>query len=357
MKKPRPLFRTALGICLITSSAANLWCGPFSYSGYRIEDLFAKSDVVVLGSVEKTQVLRERSIRGPVGMQSMSAVVRVEKKYQGNCENDILVQFEVQVPVPTGASGLSLYKGDRALLFLKANEDGTYRFADAPWGKLNAEGISLGADTSGVDALELDLNQSLKMGNVGQSNALRLLQAFSRISSSTESTLNRLTKQPDANVAAEAFSILIATGNPNYFESVLPFLRGNVNSIKGDELWILGGRIHEFGLKADPQIIAAISNVPIFSIQYVALDVLGQIKSPATAEVVLHHLDDPDPNLQYKSLSVFSKIVDRGEARGPEYSPSKPDFDKDPAYYTGLWKVWWEKQGKANFSPGNLDDQ
>lgn len=354
MKRLKRFLLAAFAVCTMIGVAPNLMCAPFSYWGYRIDDLFAKSDVVVLGSAEKTQILRERAGRGPMGIQSVSAMVHVEKIYKGTCDSNVQVQFEVQVPVPTNVPGPSLYKGDHALLFLKANEDGTYRFADASWGKLNAEGISLGGDTSGVDGLELDLNQSLNMGKgkMGQSNALRILQAFSRISPSTESTLNLLTSQSDPNVAARAFSILISTGEPKYFESVLPFLRNHANSIGGDELWILGGRIHEFGLKADPQTIAAISNVPIFSIQYVALDVLGQIKSPTTAEVVLHHLDDSNPALQFKSLSVLKRIVDDGgEIGSPKYSPSKADFDKDPSYYTGLWKEWWQKEGRARFSP------
>ncbi|HEY2468939.1 MAG TPA: hypothetical protein VGI45_14025 [Terracidiphilus sp.] len=351
MKPLKRVLLAAVATCAMIGLPPDLMCTPFSYSGYRIDDLFTKADLVVIGSAEKTRVLREWTIRGAVGMQSVSTLVRVERVYKGTCDGYVQVQFEVQSPVSTGNPGPSLYKGEHSLLFLKSSEDGHYRFADASWGKLDAQGILAGPSSSGVAGLESDLNQSLGIGSPGQTSALKILEAFSHISSTTESTLNELASQTDPDVAARAYSILIATGKPKYIDNVLPFLRSHGNGLGGDELWILGGRIHEFGLKADPQTIAAISNVPIFSIQYVALDVLGQIKSPTTAEAVLHHLDDSNPALQFKSLSVFKRIVDDGgEIGGPEYRPSKTDFDKDPSYYTGLWKTWWRAEGEAKFT-------
>jgi hypothetical protein len=287
-------------------------------------------------------------------MENVSTLVRVEKIYKGSCDQTVDVRFDVPAPVSSGNPGPALYQGERSLLFLKAGQNATYYFADRFLGKLSADGISLSTGGSGPDALELDLNRTLSGGDAGNANAFRLLMGYTAISLRTESNLSRLAAQSDPDTAAQAFSILLASGQPRYFADALQFLCANGNRVKPLELLTLSGRIREFGIHADPSTIVGFSELPFSAIQYAALDVLMEMKSPATAEAVVRHLDDPDPEIQFQSLYVLRAIVDKpGERRGLEYSPSKPEFDKDPKYYTGLWKVWWEKEGEAKFPRGN----
>ena len=361
MKSLRMTFTTVVGACLIAGMAANLSCQPRSMYGYDIQKLFAESDLVIIGTAEKTETLREWSAPAPrgvpsesMGMETVSTLVRVEKTYKGSCDEIVDVRFDVSVSASSANPGPALYQGERSLLFLKASRNETYYFADRLWGKLSVDGISLTASGSGPDALEHDLNRTLSGGDAGNANAFRLLMGYKEVSLSTESTLSRLAAQSDPDTAMQAFSIMLASGQPRYFADALQFLRASGNCVKPLELLTLSGRIREFGIHADPLTIVGFSDLPFFAIQYAALDVLMEMKSPMTAEAVVRHFDDPDPEIQYQSLYVLREIVDKpGQRRGPEYSPSKPEFDKDPKHYTGLWKTLLEKEGETEFPRRN----
>jgi hypothetical protein len=353
------LLKVTLSACLAAISATSLRCelGTWEWDS-DIHDLFAKSDLVVLGSSEKPQVLREweEPEHGPssqrsVAMESLSSSVHVEKVYKGKSASSIEIQFDIGVLPSTPNPGPALFRGERALLFLQRGEEGAYRFVQSPGGRLNAQGLSFAGSSIGQDGLEQDLNRSLSGGKVGRESALDILLEYRGLSNNTELTLRRLGTDSDSNTAAKALSILMTTGRPEYFETLSHFLSANGGNVAGREQLMLSGRLREFGNHANPLTISAISGLPLTAIQSAALDVLSEMRSPATVEAVVRLLDDPNPEVQYQSLYVLMKILDEpGKKRGPEYSPTPAEFAGNRAYYTGLWKQWWVADGKARFS-------
>ena len=97
--------------------------------------------------------------------------------------------------------------------------------------------------------------------------------------------------------------------------------------------------------------IADLSDFPNRAIQMAALDALDALRSPATVERVLRHLDDPDPVIQWKTVYVLERVTDpHGQNTGGDYSPTVSDFQQNPEHFTRIWKDWWSNTGRAQYA-------
>lgn len=338
-------------------------CEPRPVRGSQdIRTLFAESQLVVLGKVTDVRLLSgwQKPEEGSspsviVHMQTASALVRVENVYKGGSVETIEVQFDNQTAPRSVSLGSNLIEGERVLLFLQAGQKGAYRFADRFWGKFVADEIVAEHAGDGPAALERDLVGALHRSGCGPdpSNAMDIFLGYRSVSPESENQLEECASRGDTQSAAKAIAILMADSPSKFFPICLRFLRANGAKVSGELNFLLSGRIREFGPRADPLVVADLSNLPNLSVQIAALDALAEIKSSATVETVVRHLDDSDPRVQFKAFYALGYIVNKtNERKSEEYSPSESDFDKRPEYYTHLWKRWWAEEGESRYGTG-----
>jgi HEAT repeat protein len=68
----------------------------------------------------------------------------------------------------------------------------------------------------------------------------------------------------------------------------------------------------------------------------------GLLRSTKAAAALIRRLDDPNGYIRY--LAVIS-LAETFEKNG-EYAPNMDLFDRNPAFYIGLWKTWWTTDGQ-----------
>jgi hypothetical protein len=307
-----------------------------------VQPVFDKADLVCSCRVELVEIVTRDSTNtdGNPG-KLVRATASILDVYKSVLQPSGPIVFEY--PKDPMSENPGVKAGDVVLLFLGGLTSGVYELADPYIGLTTFSELSQVPGGLGLEKLQSALAASVRQGNRGdQISAMRLLEGFSRLDSSTLVAASALSSSADPEIAFTALAVLLKTRTP---DSVAKFRR-YVEAYKENQPPIgLVSAAGELSLVTDPEALADIERLSgsrFLSIQIAAMDAIRHIASAKSAPVLIRRLDDPNRTVRYSAMITLAEIF--GE-RGGELTPDMELFDKKPQYYTNLWKEWWAKEG------------
>lgn len=321
-----------------------------------VAPVFEKADLVCNCVVRSLRVLSQRELGVTpkiVVRQRVVASVEVNDDYKSitPAARQIFVGFEREIPA-TRASMPSLESGERAVMFLSSTGPSHYTFADPFLGAVPFHSLPLTAGGQGLEKLEQALRAVLLLTDRDdQIQALELLGGFDQATPGTSSALLSLTHSPDPVVVLSAFVVLLKiSGTPDIDQAdLLANLKIYLDSYPlGTEPTQLTNIGSELGhIQSDKALagLEALSDCRYVPIRFGALSAIRNVRSPNSASVLIRHLDDKDGNVRYVAVIALAEIFQKYG----DYAPGMGLFDKNPDFYTRLWKDWWVQEGRAQF--------
>jgi hypothetical protein len=339
-------------ICVIS---ARLHAGVAILAGSEpIRQMFKEASLVCRCSVLSVKILRKEKIPGDLHgntINVMSALLREEMVYktdQKDFQNITLVYEEE----PFSDMGLQGGESDR-LFFLKGK--GTeYAFVAPREAFRMPPRPTIESTSTGLEQLETDLVAGLETGDRNiLLNTLRLLQALDGLSPASISVLKHLLANSDTELALAVHAVLIKTGDP---EEVVQFAAFEEKSINVDfvrsisigssiRLMSIGSSLNRTRSETALPALAKLADSPTEVIRLGALDAIRLIKNTKSIPVLIKHLDDSNQFARYVSAISLSEITKKNNM------PFMGDFEKDESKYLGVWKTWWEQEGRALYDP------
>ena len=331
-------------IILGLSAAARADIGP-TPGTQRVQPIFAQSDVVCNCSITSVAVAEEREVRRndrPLAWRRMIAKARVEDLYKGTVAEGSTILIEYEDEKPTTRALPVVLAGSRGLLFLKIGPSLSYTFSDAFIGVTWFTSFPFQQGSSGLVKLEAALANVLGASNHTDTiAALRILQGFDQLGSSTLDKVEPLSNSNDPAVALGAIAVLLKTKSAMSVDQLRGYLSRYNDTAEPVALVSIGS---ELGQIDDERALASIESLAdsrYLTIRLGAMHALRRMKSEASATVLVHKLDDPDSIIQYIAVMTLAEIF----KKQGEYAPSLRSFDQKPLDYVNLWKAWaLEKQ-------------
>ena len=343
---------TASTILLVALILSVPVCADIVVDTLDIKTAFDKSDLICNCSVGPIVVVEERLIPSPPGpplkRRLMRASVEVEDAYKvsGPAEQSVVIEYYQDLP-STSASQPGLFQGETALLFLRATSSAHYAFSDPFFGATAFNTLPKETGEPGLSKLESALAAATTQPNRSDRiSALRILQGFVNLRQDTISTMRCLLASDDSEIAIMALAVFLKTKTPESVEELKTYL--DLNKEKPEPVG-LGTLATELGQIRDERAIGtieALSSSQYVSIRYGALQALRGTKDPRSIPTLVKRLDDPDSTNQYLAVIALAEILGN---YGGDLAPSMYLFDKKPQYYIGLWKRWWDEEGKARY--------
>jgi hypothetical protein len=251
-------------------------------------------------------------------------------------------------------SDIGLQGGESDRLFFLKGKGAEYAFVE-PREAFQMPPRSTTENTStGLEQLETDLVAGLETGDRNKLlNTLRLLQALDDLSPASISVLKHLLANSDTELALAVHAVLIKTGGP---EEVAQFAAFEEKSINGDfirsisigssiRLMSIGSSLNRTRSEKALPSLAKLADSPTEAIRLGALDAIRLIKNTKSIPVLIKHLDDSNQIARYISAISLSEITKKNNM------PFMGDFEKDESRYIGVWKTWWEEEGRALYEP------
>ena len=311
-----------------------------------VRPVFEKSDVVCncfvrsLSPANTQPSIVKGNCPGPARM-SADIVVRDWYKTSQYSLASLVVEYD-QDQACYSITQPTVWKGETALMFLKATPSATYAWADTflaaiPFKSLPPQSGQLGPGKLQA-ALMFVANQQNREDQI---RALRLLHGFDTLTPDSVSSILPLSDSKDPDVAFLALAVLLTTKTPESVERLVRYL----DAYKGDR-----GPLALININTDlAQIrdVRALSHLELLCssrfalIRDGAMRALRGIKSPHSVPVLVQRLDDSDSDIKYLAVITLAEILGKYEG---DYAPSMYLFDKKPSFYTNLWKTWWANE-------------
>lgn len=295
-------------------------------------DLVCKCTVTSLSVVDRQTVETERGAR--FVRETWRAVLRVEDLYKGAAASPIALALNIDGTSTSQGPGV-VKTGESYLLFLKAAGTGTYTFVDQSFAARPFVSLPVQGGEPGLAKLE-----SALVAAALQQNPDEALKAFSY--------LEDLDIHPKSLVALSAVStssnwklvwsyltLQLKTKTPESVAAVRRF----VDSYTGTE----EPRFVGLQIIKDPRAhddLVTLSYSRFGNIRAAAMVALRSMGGQKDAAFFIRRLDDPDRNVQYHA--VFG-LAEAFQMSG-DYGPGIGAFERNPDYYTNLWKEWWKKR-------------
>jgi hypothetical protein len=279
----------------------------------------------------------------------VEATVEVDDQYKpsGISERNISVAFDREIPA-TLASLPSIEKAERGLMFLSHVAGHAYIFSDPFLGATPLNSLPPQSPGNGIVRLETALASVLQSSDPDdRTRALELLHGFDTVTAETTSVLQTVSRSPDADLALSALAVLMKTSGTSDLEALLRQLQVRLESYVGEgEPPALVNLGTDLGQISDPRALEAVeglSSSKFVLVRRGAMQSLRSMKTTQAAATLVRRLDDPDGYVHY--LAVISLAEAFGKTG--DYSPSMYLFDKNPDFYSDLWKTWWLSQGST----------
>jgi hypothetical protein len=322
-----------------------------------VRPTFDKSDLVCKCFTISLQVLEKEQLgTGPKAVirQRVQARVEIQDLYKSDRQSKgngtIFVEFEEM----TSTSGLEfsarlgLTPGETAVLFLAKSQPRAYEFADPFLGATSFHSFPQLNEEPGLGKLQHALAATLQSGNQDDViRALQLLQGFRSFDQTTLSAVEPLCASEVPDVAIPALGVLLRTQTPESVERVKRYLDTLKVDVQPPAVFSVGGELGQIG---DARALAALEGLAssrFVSVRYGAMDGIRRIRSTKSVPFLMAKLDDPDSTVQYVALITAAEILGKYD---DDFAPSMYLFDKQPAYYKGLWKEWWAEEGSKLYS-------
>jgi hypothetical protein len=307
---------------------------------FNVNATFEKSELVCKGLVTSTNVVAEQRVTDPTGRpisrSRIRATVEIQDYYknQSNSHQTITIEYEQDAPITSAQS--SVWNGETALLFLNSAGGGVYRFADRFLGATSFSRLPNVSDALGRGKLATALvSVALEPDLIDAKNALQLLEGFDRLDGRLLAKLSPRSHSRDPEIAFSTLAILIKSSVPSSVEQLKRYLDGYAGS---DSIAIQKVGV-ELGKSRDGSqlnAIEALTRAKFVSIRYGAMDAIRGIRDPRSTQTLIDRLDDSDNMVRYVALITLAEIY----GKYGEYAPNMQLFNKNPAYYVGLWKKW-----------------
>jgi hypothetical protein len=314
-----------------------------------IRQMFKEATLVCRCSVLSVKILRKEKIPGDLHgntINVMSALLQEETVYktdQRGFQNITLIYEEGPF------ADLGLQGGESNRLFFLKGKGSEYAFVE-PREAFQMPPRTTESTTTGLRQLEIDLVAGLETGDRNTLlNTLRLLQALDDLSPASISALKHFLANGDTELALAIHAVLIKTGDP---EEVAQFAAFEEKSINGDfvrsisigssmRLISIGSSLNRVHSEKALPALGKLADSPLEAIRVGALDAIRQIKNIKSIPVLIKHLDDSNQVARYISAISLSEITKKNSM------PFMGDFEKDESKYIGIWKTWWEAEGRA----------
>ena len=279
---------------------------------------------------------------------TMRAVPKQIYKTDRPDAQEIRIEYTEAVGVASPARTV-LERGDRALLFLKATSPTTYQLGDRFLGVTRFTALPSGSGGAGLNGLEIALASLLRQqSKADRLNALRLLQGFDAVSQDTLASANALISSDDPDIAFTALAVLLKTGTPSAVEKFKRYADSYTGTAEPIALVSIGTELGQISNTKALAMIESLSSSRLQSIRYGAMQSLRRMRTPQAVPTLIQRLDDPNSTIQYLAVITLAESINKLEG---DYAPSMYLFDKRPQYYVGLWKQWWEEEGKLRYEP------
>jgi hypothetical protein len=335
------LHLTILFICL--TARADIVPTPGTESVVRA---FENSSLVCNCDITSLRVAnQERIRRGKATVLRMEVIASadIKESYNGstNGRGKVSIEFEEELPATSGSMP-SLNPGEHAVLFLKGTNSSAFEFSDRFVGATAFSSIPLsGVGPPGLPRLEAALTHILESGGRDDKvNALRLLQGLDKLGLSSHDSVASLAGSPDPEISLLAIAVLLKSRPAESAYLLEKYMESGTTPPDA----VLTGVASELGRISDPAALPALESLAsarAVSIRMGAMSAMRRIGSVDSAEVLVRRLDDADSNVRYLAVITLSEIF----AKNREYAPSMYLFDRNPDFYTGLWKSWWSSEG------------
>jgi hypothetical protein len=244
-------------------------------------------------------------------------------------------------------SRLLLAKGETALLFLSKRGTDTYEFADDFIGATQFSSLPIEEADLGPLKLQHVLSVvAMSSASPDQLQALRLLLGFNLITDETLSIVTPLTQSRSPDIALTALGVLLRTKSIDSVQKLQRYLESYTSEGQPSALFVVGPELREVTNPEALPALEALSASKFRSVRSGAMDAIRKIRSPKSVPFLVAKLDDPDSNVQYVALIALAEILGKYE---DDFAPSMYLFDKRPGYYKGLWKKWWQEEGKYQY--------
>jgi HEAT repeats len=331
-------FLILVGLALAAALRADV--GPIP-GEQAVRPLFEAADLVCFCSVRSVEAQGPKT--GPDGNASRPGLavagVRVENLYKSSGPDPVsaTVQYEEG----------QLWKGERAILFLKLTASAVYELADPFIGATPFGSIPPASSNSGLPGLESTLAVLARPPDRDdQMNAMKLLQGFDSLEETTTSELISLSSSKDSQIALSALAVLLKNKRPENVERLRTYLANYSSDSAPISLVSIGTELSQVrDEKALPN-LEALTDSMLVSIRMGAMQALRAMKNPKAAGTLVKRLDDTDSYVRY--LAVISLAETFGKYG--DFAPSMYLFDRNPEFHLGLWKSWWATEGQM-FQP------
>jgi hypothetical protein len=347
--------KITLALCLVTSlllggSRPDIMPIPGSQ---RLKPVFDSSDVVcfcVVQSVDITEgpIPQNSPGRSVLWTRRIRFVAQVRDSYrEANTANEPLV-VQVEDNAPAASKTNSPFKPGRGfLLFLKSTPAGFYVLADTFLGATPFNSIPRQGTADGFDKLQ-DVLSAIAIGpnEDDEIRALHLLQGFDSLGQRTIQIAQSLTNATNPEVAVTAIALLLNTKTLNSLQALAAFLQRYQGDYHSWGFINIDSSLAQFRDPDTLPILETLSHSRSVSVRDGAIRALRGIRSPEAVQVLVERSDDADQTIRY--LAVITLAETLGKYDG-DFAPSMYLFDKNPEYYTGLWKQWWRDVGSKGY--------
>jgi hypothetical protein len=238
-----------------------------------------------------------------------------------------------------------LAAGQSAIMFLKSTGPSTYVLAD-PFLGTTPFTLPPKGNKQGLQGLEAALVATARGTSLNdQLNAMKLLEGLQRFSPETISTVASLCDSTNSEIAYAAFAVVLKTGLAEHIRKFSNYIRSNPTDDAPSSVLSIGS---ELGQVRDGEALAALEELSasrLLSVRIGSMQALRAMKNPAAAPTIVKRLDDRDGYIRYIAVMTLAETF----AKFDNYAPNMSLFDRNPEYYVGLWKSWWEQQ-KTNLA-------
>ncbi len=232
-------------------------------------------------------------------------------------------------------------KDEKALIFLKSTSSGTYVLVDRFLGVTPFTFLPQNSVGSGLEKLQHALAEILRQSvRDDQINAMRVLQGFEKLDPDTISRLTMLSDSGDQEIALSAIAVLLKTKRLEDLERLKAYLDSHGSEDQPIAIMSISSELAQLQNPKTLSILQVLSGSKVISIKQGAMQAIRGMKSPSSGPTLIQRLDDSDGYVRYLAVITLAETFEKYG----DYAPNMALFDKNPKFYTDLWKKWWAEE-------------
>jgi hypothetical protein len=304
--------------------------------------LFDESDLVCKCTVSSLSMTGRQTVESERGLsfvrETWRAMLHAEDLYKGTAVSPIALEYS------SDNAGMSrepsVKTGEAYLLFLKATPAGTYKFSEWSFAAQPFASLPVQGGKPGQAKLESALVAVALQQNPDEAlKAFSYLENLDVIRPESLVALRAVSTSSNWELVCSYLTLQLKTKTPVSVAAVRRF----VDSYRGTEEPLFVG----LQVIKDPHAhddLVALSYSRFGNIRAAAMVALRSMGGQKDAGFFVRRLDDPDLNVRYHAVFGLAQAFNMSG----DYGPGIGAFERNPDYYTNLWKEWWKKRETAS---------